>query len=96
MSEGVSWLSIIYMVGLLILVLPTALFLFRQPSALRNIAIWVALFAGLVWGYHYMVEVPKMEAESITRDGSSGKGASSDDKSLPLDEYENQSPVRNM
>ena len=56
-----DWTQVLYIVLVLIIMLPTIFYIFRQQKALRNIAIWVAIFTALILGYHYLVEVPKMQ-----------------------------------
>lgn len=55
-------LRLIYAVVSLIIVLPAAIYIFREKTALRNLTIWVALIAALMWGYHIIVEKPQLEA----------------------------------
>ena len=52
---------IVYAPAVLVFVLPTAFYVFRQNNALRNLTIWIALFAALMWGYHVMVEKPQLD-----------------------------------
>ncbi len=54
-------LRIVYALAVLALVLPTAFYVFRQNNALRNLTIWIVLFAALMWGYHVMVEKPQLD-----------------------------------
>lgn len=46
----------------LLMLIPTAFVLFKQNNALRNVTIWVAVFAALMWGYHIVVEKPALDA----------------------------------
>ncbi len=55
-----DWSQILYLVLVLVILLPTVFYVFRQQKALRNLAIWVAIFTALVVGYHYVVEAPKL------------------------------------
>jgi hypothetical protein len=57
-------LQVVYLVAILLLVLPTLFYVFRQNNALRNLAIWLALFAALGWGYHLLVERPALESNA--------------------------------
>lgn len=91
MSESINWMSLVYSVAVLMLLLPAAFYVFTRPSALRNVALWVALFAALVWGYHYMVEIPQMQAgEHSALPNDTPQGTS------PSTPRENDSPVRNL
>lgn len=58
--DGSQGLQIVYALAVLALILPMAFWVFRQNNALRNLTIWVALIAALMWGYHVMVEKPQL------------------------------------
>lgn len=85
--EGVS---LVYTIGILLLLLPMAFFIFRQPSALRNLFLWVVILAGLMWGYHLVIEVPQGGGQSAAP-SLSAPGSPS-----PPPAEETQSPVRNL
>mgnify|MGYP000893515853 CR=1 FL=1 len=49
--DKISWIHLVYMLGVLLLLAPAIAYTFRAPQALRNAAIWLAIIAGLGWAY---------------------------------------------
>ncbi len=43
--------SFIYLLILFVLLIPAMLYALRRKDAMMNIVVWVAVFAGLMWGY---------------------------------------------
>lgn len=60
--DQAKWMQLIAGLAVLLILLPSVIYVFRQKTALRNAVIWVALFAGLAWGYHVLVERPAQQA----------------------------------
>ncbi len=81
-----QWMQLVAGVAVLILVLPTMMYVFRQQNALRNAAIWLAALAALMWGYHVVVEKPQLDALPATP---------TQDAPVP-DTPASDSPVRNL
>lgn len=51
MDSGLNWTSIIYLLGVLLLISPTIAYVFKAPNALRNATIWLAILTGIAWAY---------------------------------------------
>jgi predicted aspartyl protease len=85
--DQTQWMQLIAGLAVLIILLPSVIYVFRQKTALRNAAIWLALFSALVWGYHVLVELPAQKAmpASITE--------STTEEPAPV---ESDTPVRNL
>jgi len=49
--ENLNWMSIVYMLGVLLLIAPMIAYAFKAPYALRNATVWLAIMAALGWAY---------------------------------------------
>lgn len=68
--QPISWMSVIYGIGVLLLILPMVMMVIRAPNALRNATLWLALVAALGWGYKYFGHLlPNDVARNMERGG---------------------------
>lgn len=99
--HSVNWISIIYGIGVLLLISPLIMYVFRAPNALRNAALWLAIIAALGWGYKYFGHLlPDDVVRNMERGGyyqdDRLQPAKPEDNASKLPEEQNDNPVRNQ
>lgn len=68
--DQISWMSLIYLMGVLLLISPAIAYVFKAPHALRNATIWLAIIAALGWGYKFFGHMlPEDVAANMQRGG---------------------------
>ncbi len=59
-------LAVVYTLAVLLLLLPVVLVLIRRPGVLNHAALWVVIFAALMWGYHFFAESPPASLQGVS------------------------------
>jgi hypothetical protein len=103
--QDFPWLTIIVASISLLLLFPVLRIVFRQPGALRNVVIWVAAIAALIFAY---LQFGHLLPENVQRNMGGGPArtvvesngeSSGDTQSLPAETAptsDGEGPVRNL
>ena len=93
--------SFIYLLILFVLLIPAMIYALRRKDAMMNIVVWVAVFAGLMWGYTLYTQRtgadPMAKPATLGQQAPQAETAQPEDQSAPSkDESPDDGPVRHL